>query len=229
MTDLHTHILPGMDDGAPDVQTALAMLEQERQQGADTVALTPHYYPSRESVKRFLERRSEAFAALCAEAGTRDLPKLLLGAEVAWAPGMEDWEQLKELCYEGTNILLVELPFAPWTDELFHQLYAIESKRGILPMIAHVERYFFCQEKSKMRALMDLELPMQVSAAELSRFFGRKRALRLIESGGILISDCHNLTSRPPNLAKGIEILRKRRGSEFAQAAAAVMSRALID
>ena len=229
MTDLHTHILPGMDDGAPDIATAIAMLEEEAKQGVETVALTPHFYPSRESAKQFLARRSEAFETLRAEVDGKTLPNLLLGAEAAWAPGMEDWEELPQLCYEGTKVLLVELPFTPWTDALFHQLYAMESKRGILPMIAHVERYFFCQEKSKMAALMELELPMQVSAAELGRFFGRRKALRLIEMGGILISDCHNLTSRPPNMAKGIECLQKRCGNEFAQAAAENTVNALYD
>ena len=229
MIDLHTHILPCMDDGAPNVQTALAMLEAERKQGVDTVALTPHYYPSRESVTQFLTRRDEAYASLCEQLDAETSPKLLLGAEVAWAPGMEEWPELQQLCYEGTNILLVELPFAPWTDALFHQLYAMESKRGVLPMIAHIERYFFCQEKSKIAALMQLELPMQVSAAELGSLFGRRRAMRLIEAGGILISDCHSLTHRPPNIGKGMEILRKRRGEEFAQAVGEIADNALYD
>ena len=54
MTDAHTHILPAMDDGAKDLGTSLAMLRASREQGVDTVVLTPHYYPQKESVESFL-------------------------------------------------------------------------------------------------------------------------------------------------------------------------------
>ena len=57
MTDLHTHILPGIDDGAPDMETALHMLEAEDKQGVNTVALTPHFYRSREHIADFLAEK----------------------------------------------------------------------------------------------------------------------------------------------------------------------------
>jgi len=60
LTDLHTHILPGMDDGARNVAMSLAMLEAERAQGVDTVVLTPHFYREREDAERFLQRREAA-------------------------------------------------------------------------------------------------------------------------------------------------------------------------
>ena len=58
MTDLHTHILPGMDDGAKDAQMSIAMLRAQRDQGVDTVVLSPHFYGDREDVDRFLRRRN---------------------------------------------------------------------------------------------------------------------------------------------------------------------------
>jgi protein subunit release factor B len=54
MTDLHTHILPGMDDGSPDVETSIAMLRMEAEQGVHTVVLTPHFYRDRERPEHFL-------------------------------------------------------------------------------------------------------------------------------------------------------------------------------
>ena len=57
MTDLHTHILPGMDDGAVSVETSLEMLRMERDQGVDAVVLTPHFYRDRERPEQFLARR----------------------------------------------------------------------------------------------------------------------------------------------------------------------------
>ena len=64
MTDLHTHILPGMDDGAVTVEDSLAMLELQRSQGVDTVVLTPHFYSNREGISRFLLRRGQALVQL---------------------------------------------------------------------------------------------------------------------------------------------------------------------
>ena len=58
MIDLHTHILPGMDDGAKDVKTSLALLRMESAQGVGTVVLTPHFYRDREEPQHFLTRRA---------------------------------------------------------------------------------------------------------------------------------------------------------------------------
>ena len=64
MTDLHTHILPGMDDGAESVEMSLDMLRMERDQGVDAVVLTPHFYRDRERPEHFLNRRRAAGEAL---------------------------------------------------------------------------------------------------------------------------------------------------------------------
>ena len=120
MTDLHTHILPGMDDGAPDVETGLRMLRMEREQGVDAVALTPHYYSADESIDAFLRRRRAASEkledAIARQPDGETLPRRILGAEVAWAPYMDRWEKLDELCYEGSEYLLLEPPFSVWND-----------------------------------------------------------------------------------------------------------------
>lgn len=213
MTDLHTHILPRMDDGAPDVETALQMLSMEAEQGVDIVALTPHFYRSKEKPAEFLARRAEAMETFKAVATG---PRLVLGAEVAYAPGMAEWPELEELCYEGTKILLVELPAAPWNDELFSQLYQIEGRRGITPMIAHVERYFGLQDKRATQRLLSMDLPMQVSAVGLRCMLGRRRLINLLlDHGAMLISDCHDTEFRPPNLAEATKRLECRLGKEL--------------
>ena len=124
MTDLHTHILHGMDDGSPDVETSLAMLREEARQGVDTVVLTPHFYRDRERPEHFLARRERAADRLndailsLPEEERRALPRLVLGAEVAWWPNLADCEELPELCIGRTKNLLVELPFTPWNDRM---------------------------------------------------------------------------------------------------------------
>ena len=80
MTDLHTHILPGMDDGAKTVEQSLQMLQMQLEQCVDTVVLTPHFYRERETVEEFLSRRGKAMAQLTA-ALPANAPQLLLGAD----------------------------------------------------------------------------------------------------------------------------------------------------
>ncbi len=231
MTDLHTHILPGMDDGAPDVATALQMLRMEAEQGVDTVALTPHFYRDREHLSYFLQRRQDSFAQLKEAIGDMTgLPKLILGAEVTYAPGIANWNGLDRLCYEGTRTLLVELPFTPWNDEMFRQLYKLEGRLGITLMIAHADRYFSYQDKRTMIRLLDMDLQLQVGAESLMQFSNRRKGLRLLNSyNGLLISDCHNTTDRSPQMGKALKIAEKKLGKAAADEFAAATDEALTD
>lgn len=220
MTDLHTHILPGMDDGSKNTDTSLMMLKSEYEQGVDTVALTPHFYRDMEKPREFLLRRAAArdtlwtaIHALSAEE-RRALPELRLGSEVAWVPGMADWSELRELCYEGTSFLLLEPPFHPWDDVFFNDLYDLMN-RGITPVIAHIDRYLSAQKSRTLQQLFALRLPTQISAEPFLHFHSRGRMLRCITEGRaqLLISDCHDLSRRPPNLGAAMNVIRKKFGA----------------
>jgi len=223
MTDLHTHILPGMDDGAKNVEMSLAMLRAERDQGIDAVALTPHFYREIETPSDFLKRREEAFNLLRRKldelpAEERDkMPRLSLGAEVAWVPNMAKWDRLDRFCYEGTEFLLVEPPFSPWSGQFLRELCDLIG-RGITPVIAHIDRYIDVQKKALLRELYELHLPTQISAEMFLRFSTRGKMLRCLNSGvaQLLISDCHNTSTRPPNLRAAMDVIRKSRMGEFA-------------
>lgn len=222
MNDLHTHILPGLDDGADTVETSLAMLRQEYAQGVDTVALTPHFYRDREHLSDFLQRREEGYHKLLAaiaalsEEEKEALPDLLLGAEVAWVPNFAQLPGLEKLCYQDTKFLLLELPFGSWDDTLFRQIYDLMNCRGITPVIAHIDRYWGTQKKEQFETLFSLGVPVQLSAEPLLHFTTRGQALRLIKTGKVqmLISDAHNLTNRQPNLGKAADVLRRKLGAE---------------
>ena len=217
MTDLHTHILPGMDDGAPDPETSLAMLRIEAQHGVDTVALTPHFYRDIDTPEHFFRKRGSAFQMLrdAMEESGEDYPALILGAEVAWVPGMSQWEDLKSFCYADTAYLLVEPPFQHWSDTLLRELMELMNLRGITPVIAHLDRYLDHQRPERLNALYDLGLPVQISASALLERRTRRHAMNALKSGEaqLLISDCHNTGTRPPNLGPAMELLRKKLGA----------------
>lgn len=229
MIDLHTHILPGVDDGAPDVQTALAMLQMEREQGADTVALTPHFYRTKEHIDEFLERRNVAWSAL--QNNLEEItPKLILGAEVAWVPGMADWPELEKLCYENTKVLLVELPVSPWNDEMFRQLYSLSGRRGITPMIAHLDRYMGWQKRQHIDRLLDMGFPIQISTSAILYAPRKAPLLRLLkEREMLLITDCHNTDGRAPNMGDALKVLEKKLGSMATARIVAAADEALLE
>ena len=221
MTDLHTHILPGMDDGSRSVEMSIAMLREEAAQGVAAVALTPHYYRDRENSGAFLARRAAASEALEAaiaalpEAERSSLPARILAAEVAWVPNLVDCSHLREVCYQGTDIFLLELPMQPWYDGLFSQLYDLINVTGLTPVIAHIDRYWNSQKPTRLAELYALGLPVQLSSEALLRFPTRSRALKALQKGQAqyLMSDCHRIQERSPNLLQGMEIVERKLGS----------------
>ena len=229
MTDLHTHILPGMDDGARSVEEALKMLQTQIQQGVDTVALTPHYYGREESIKSFLARREAAYRKLARAAEGKPHPEMVLGAEVTWMPDMVEWQEIEKLCYQKTRVLLVELPMTPWTDVTFQQLYGLEGRWGLLPMIAHLDRYLHNQGENNIQRLLDTGYPFQISTEVLAHPFRNWRAMNLLKYGdAILISDCHNMDDRRPNLGSAVALVSKKLGSRVADQLAAISEEILI-
>lgn len=225
MTDLHTHILPGIDDGAKTVEDSLTLLRMERSQGVDAVVLTPHFYRDRENPKNFLRRRRETALALgkrileLPKEEREALPELYLGAEVAWRPGMADWDELPYLCIGETKNLLLELPFAPWNDQMISQLYDFIGRTGITPVIAHLERYLKNQRPELIRDVLALGVPIQFSGDVLLHPLTRGGVIKLLRQGRgfLLASDCHDCIQRPPNLATAMEVVRRKLGDQLAE------------
>lgn len=220
MTDLHTHILPRMDDGAKDAEESLAMLRMERMQGVERVVLTPHFYRYRETAAQFLSRRETAVALLeqqiaqLPEEEKVSLPERIPGAEVAWHPALLECDELPLLCIGQTKNFLLELPFTPWNHQLFNQIYDLIGQTGLTPVIAHLERYMKIQRKEYIRELFELDVPIQVSAEILKHPMARGNVMKLLEKQRvqILASDCHNCTDRPPNIGEGVQVVRRKLG-----------------
>ncbi len=221
MTDLHCHILPGMDDGASSAAVSLEMLRMQAEQGMDTVVLTSHFYRYRERPREFLFRRLNAWEDLQEHLKTLPedvrIPRLLLGAEVAWVPNIEDLMDLSRFCIGDTKNLLLELPFQPWNEDMIRQIYDMMGHTGITPILAHIERYIKFQRKDLVEAVFHLGVPVQISSELLLHTFPRRTALKLLRSGRaqFIASDSHNLTTRKPNMGPAIEVLRQKMGEDF--------------
>ncbi|MBQ8621408.1 MAG: capsular polysaccharide biosynthesis protein [Oscillospiraceae bacterium] len=218
LRDFHSHILPGIDDGSGSIAESLDMLRREGAQGISHVVATPHFYPRYDDPDHFLARRVEAAEALlrAMPEGER-FPKLELGAEVYYFPGMSESEALSQLTIGGKQCILIEMPPPPWTEAMYRELERIYTRQNLLPVIAHVDRYISPLRSFGIPARLE-DLPVLVQA-NAGFFLNRKTAafaLRLLRAGRIHVlgSDCHNLTDRPPNLGAAAEVILRHCGQE---------------
>ena len=213
MTDLHTHILPGMDDGPKTLPDAMALLERAAIQGVDCIALTSHFSCENESVEAFLERREMAFSAL-REACPKELT-LKRGCEVYFSPRLLT-ENVEALCLEDTKVLLIELPVLQKPAFLREVLTALVQK-GITPLIAHVERYqYVAQDPGILADWVELGALIQVNAQSV---LDRGLARKLIKWGlcHVVASDAHSIRHRPVNLRPALDTVAKALGAEKAR------------
>lgn len=167
--------------------TQLAMIQAA---GVDTVCATSHFYPQEVLVQTFLEARDAAFSRLLEVMGDRPRPKILIGAEVLICEGLDQMNDLEALCLEGTDIMLLEMPFSEsaWNRRLF-QTVADIADRGIRPVFAHVDRY----PQKLVEQLFQTGFTAQLNVDALNRFFKPKHLLRWIDEGVIVAlgSDLH--------------------------------------
>ena len=222
VADFHTHILPQVDDGSHSLEETLAMLRMEAEQGIRRVVATPHFYAQTDKPERFLARRAAAMEKV-AEALHREpgLPEVTLGAEVHYFRGISETEILPELTIGKTPYILIEMPTSAWGEYMFRELEDIWSQRGIVPIIAHIDRYVGPWRNSGLPdRLAELPVLVQANADFFLRRLTAPMAMRLFEAGKIhlLGSDCHNLSYRKPNLAAAVALIEKRLGQKvFAQ------------
>ena len=217
-TDFHSHILPGVDDGSGSVEESIAMLRMMADQGVSHVIATPHFYPNYDDPERFLSRRSRACSALLEQMkGIPGLPDITLGAEVLFFRGMSESDLLPQLTIEKKRCILIEMPPPPWTDAMYRELEAIRTKQGIIPIIAHVDRYISPFRTHGIPGrLAQLPVLVQANAGFFLKPATASMALKLLKADQIQLlgSDCHNLTTRPPELGKAAARIVEKLGQE---------------
>ena len=145
LVELHCHILPGIDDGAKDLDMSMSLIRKELQDGAAGIVFTPHFHYERISVEQFTARRKAAFlqvSAACKAEGLRLAGKM--GAEVFYSTALPSLD-LRQLAFAGSNYILIEFPTTMHPPGIDETLYAIRAQ-GYTPILAHVERYPFVTE-----------------------------------------------------------------------------------
>lgn len=210
ITDLHSHVLPCMDDGSGSLEESLEMLRLAGTQGITIMAATPHFDPRTDGPEAFLTRRDQAAQALL-EKMEPGMPRLLLGAEVRYFRGISESDALPLLTLEGGKALLLELPPSPWPREVWQELEQFHMRTGIVPIVAHLDRYMgLFRFRDLPERLADLDVLVQANSSFFLKKTTASLALRLLREDKIhlLGSDCHGIRYRRPDLGAALETIQ---------------------
>jgi protein-tyrosine phosphatase len=211
--DLHSHILPGVDDGPPTVEGSLELARAAVAAGTRTILATPHINDDRSidaaRVAAGLEVLRPALAA--AEIPLDVLP----GGEIAmWRLGDLDDAALRTLALGGGPYLLVESPFSPAIGA-FEPLVLDLLGRGHRVLLAHPERCpAFHRDPERLQRLVDAGVLVQITAGSMTGGFGstvRRLTATMLRTGvvHVVASDAHDAVKRPPGLNDGFTSLER--------------------
>ncbi len=219
MIDFHAHILPCIDDGSQSVEESVSLIDMLASQEVDRVFATPHFMIENDTAECFIEKRNEAYESLQPHLTSKGID-VRLGAEVAYFPGVSGMSSILDLRLQGTKLLLLEMPNAPWSEYTVRELLQLSCTSDIKLMLAHVERCMDFQSKKTWQRLLDGGVIMQSNASFFIDPRVRRKALKLLLQGKIHVlgSDCHNLEYRPPRMLEAIEIIGNRYGEDVVSA-----------
>jgi len=215
MVDFHSHILPGIDDGSKDLTESLKMLKECIGQGVTVLCATPHFYAAKDTPSLFFERRDRSLSSIQSL-----IPKelsVIPGAEVYYYEGISKSDYLNHLTISNTDILLLEMPYGPWSHRITEELFQLADSSRVRVMLAHIDRYIKWQPKGIWLKLAEHGVFMQVNADSfLNRHLVRKLDWFIKnELIDVLGSDMHDTSLRKCNISDAKEVILKRYGMDF--------------
>ena len=218
LVDIHTHVLPRVDDGAKDEHAALEMLQVAAEDGIGTVVATPHAHHANPD---HIANDVEWLATLARDEGV-DV-EILPGSEVRIdADLVERHRSGQLLTINGTSHFLLELSLAhEWKTEVVERVVDKLHDAGLRPILAHPERYpFVVIEPEILERFVERGVPMQINALSLSGYHSaasQRTAERLLELRlvQIVASDAHSARWRPPRIRFALEAIEEAHGDQY--------------
>ncbi len=222
LIDIHCHILPGVDDGAKNIEESIAMAAMAAQDGIEAVVATPHvrngiYDLSKTEIIEKVRQLNNAFSQN--NIGLTIMP----GAEYYLEPNLPQRLADGELLTINNTgrYILIELSNIMIPDYVRRTLYEIQLQ-GVIPIIAHPERNpIFAGNVSLLKSFTDAGILTQVTSGSITGLFGRKiqkTAYTIINIGAvhILASDGHSPNGRAPILSIAYDQIGYHWGNDFA-------------
>jgi len=225
MIDIHCHILPGIDDGAKNLDDSLAMCRMAVADGITHMTVTPHVHPGRfdnnlKTIQPVFDQLQQLLLAENIPLSISMAGEVRLSAEVLMLHGQKQLPFLGR--WQGRQLMLLELPhdgIPPGSDKLAKWLL----DRDILPMIAHPERNRAIAENiNRLEPFLQLGCLLQLTAMSVTGRFGDsafKAAHKILDQdwAAVVASDAHNVKSRPPILSEAFERVGAEYGAERAE------------
>ena len=207
LVDLHCHILPGIDDGAKNLDVSMSLIQKEMEDGVVGIVFTPHFHYERITLDAFVQQRKMAYRSVVAQLAERKLPLAVkLGAEVYFTTALASLD-LSKLAFAGSRYILIEFPTSIHPGGIEDTLFAVQN-RGYTPILAHVERYPYVTEDPTLLyrwvssgALAQINASGLVRGGHTAKWLHKLLDWNLVH---LMCSDCHSVTTRPPNLKDGM-------------------------
>lgn len=214
-TDLHCHIIPGVDDGSPNMEESVKMLKKAYEMGVRNIIATPHYACGDHNAEpsRLEELRKQV------EVEAKKISKhfnISLGNELLWSPDVvQAVKDGKANTMAGTRYILVE--FSP--NDSYRTIYnGLRSfiLEGYIPIAAHIERYEALQNREdRVKELVDLGAYIQVNIGSMvgGLFDSHARFLKKLFNKGLIhffASDAHDSTYRTCRFQECIDHIKKK-------------------
>lgn len=223
MIDIHSHILPGLDDGARSVEQSLAMFQIAEQEGITAIIATPHCYGHKKNASP--QKIQEQIVTMQKELKSNNISiQIYSGNEIYYRQGVEE-----ELEKGNINTLVessyVLVEFHPGED--YH--YIVQglnslNRYGYSPILAHAERYEnLYTKKGRTKELKDSGVQLQINASSITaKGLGdtyRKRAFMMLKEqmADYIATDAHSDGYRAPLIQACEKILQKKAGQEYSR------------
>ncbi len=195
MIDIHTHVIPGIDDGSMSLESSIQQLRLMSASGIDHVFCTSHYMRGIYQFDKAAYRYK--FAELVEEVKHQEIPIILHpGAEVFLIKGIEDDIHEKRLTLGDSSYVLIESELNGLPPDFYNNLFDLLHK-GYRPILAHAERYVSVMSRThEVKSLIDKGIYIQINAGSLLGGYGAKikaTAWKLLNKGWVhfIASDDH--------------------------------------
>lgn len=217
--DMHSHILPGIDDGAASVEDSVALINCLKKQGVKNICLTPHFYTNEISLEDFVHKRNESVNKLMTEL-PNDI-KVVIGSEVYVTKYLFGNNDLSGITYGNSKYILTEFGYnSRFSEHTMNYFLKLIDDYGLIPVLPHVERYItLMDDTSIISELKDMGVIIQTNISNYTKkapHFKKKKLIKLINNGFIDIigSDAHSFKHNSPELyAEAISLIVSKCGN----------------
>ena len=218
VTDIHCHVIPGVDDGAGNMKESMRMMEQAAAEGIRAVVATPHF--NEQMDRTALEQYIRGWDQLHTLMQKKKISITLYpGNEIFYSENaLRSLARGEAMGMNDTRYVLVE--FAPYTDYRYMRMVIQQMQyEGYWPILAHMERYRCLEREERVQDMLSLGTCLQVNTGSVTGEMGWKvsrRLLRYIRKGWIhfLGTDAHGSEERTPRMADCLRYIEKKAGTE---------------